>query len=120
MPAYECRCPKCNNTGIYRTTIARMNVDIPTCCGVKMKREIRTPIFGTVENVNYKCPATGVHLTSKKQRAEVMKRNELVEAAPVEEYRPPKKDRITTDEMKDLVNKAEAIHKGYKTYESFE
>lgn len=94
MPMYESRCLVCDKEHNYITSVADY-LKTPDCCGQPTKKEIRTncqgaPVF---DDLDFRL-SSGEYVRTKKQRTEVMKRNNYVEAPPIEDWKPPKVDKI--------------------------
>lgn len=81
MPVYVYKCDKCESRKDHYNRIADMEEKAPRCCGQRMGIEIQAPMMATVDNMPaYECPVTGQYVTSRKQRNEIMRRHDLVEA----------------------------------------
>ena len=79
---YEYRCAHCGREDEKHNTIAERKTNAPDCCGAKMEQHFRTPpraVYVQAWDDNYKCVATGEVVTSRRKRAEVMARHDLVD-----------------------------------------
>lgn len=85
MPLYTYRCAECGEESTEFNTIARRHKNTPNCCGAPTKlkitpTQIQAQILGGGATPGYHCPITGKFVTSRKERREIMKRHNVVEA----------------------------------------
>ncbi len=85
MPLYDYRCPACGEEAeLYRTLSDHATA--PQHCGQSMVQIHKAAPMGSVQvEARYQCPVTGVAVTSRRQRLEIMKRENLREALPAAE-----------------------------------
>lgn len=81
MPTYSYKCSDCENVTERVQSVSQYN-NCPKCkCGGDTRLVILTAPKGFVQSdIAYKCVATGETITSRRQRREVMKRHDLVDA----------------------------------------
>lgn len=82
---YDSLCSECGKHHEYIAKIKDRN-NTPECCDKPTTRMIVAPMVQSStarEYQAYKCPHSGDLITSKKQRTEVMKKHNLVEAEPL-------------------------------------
>lgn len=80
MPTYAFRCPTCDTRTELVCRIAELDASHPACCGAPMVQQLFANMGRVQTGCHYKCPATGQWITNRRQRAEVMKQNGLVDA----------------------------------------
>lgn len=82
MPIYHYKCSECGKEADEYNKINDRKDNAPKCHG-KMALVIIppqiAPVLGGGSIPGYKCPVTGKFVTSRKERREIMKRNNLVE-----------------------------------------
>lgn len=77
---YEYECQSCG-TEYEAFRPVKDHANGPICCGAISKQVIRTAPIGFVDReIHYRCPVTGSGVTSRRQRNEIMKRNNLMDA----------------------------------------
>ena len=81
MPTYVYRCPDYHITEKV-TNLAGHARNVPCGTCEKEARQVLTaPRLVYVDNMpSYECPVTGQHVTTRHQRNEIMKQNDMVEA----------------------------------------
>lgn len=80
MPTYTYRCDTCTHVQDEFNRVAECESAAPMCCGERMSIKIQ-PVMGSVQGeCHYRCPATGQLVTSWKQRNEIFKRHNLMDA----------------------------------------
>ena len=78
---YDYRCNTCWRQEEAFRTIAERKTKAPICCGEPMEIIItKAPMGYMGRNIDYICPVTGEHVTSKQQRRNIMAREGLVSA----------------------------------------
>lgn len=78
---YDYRCKSCLKETEAVNRIAERRTNAPVCCDEKMEIWIKQAPMGFVDReVRYMCPETGIGVTSRNQRNEIMARNNLVDA----------------------------------------
>jgi len=78
MPIYCLKCDECGkDEEIYRS-IARMDDDLPVCCGIQMHRVLTAPFVQT-DIQPYKSMVDGSMITSKSQHRSHLKQHGMVE-----------------------------------------
>lgn len=78
MPIYCLKCDKCEaEQDIYRS-IARIDEDLPLCCGETMHRVLTAPFVQT-DIQPYKSMVDGSMITSKSQHRDHLKQHGMVE-----------------------------------------
>mgnify|MGYP006321912859 CR=1 FL=1 len=84
MPLYDYRCPACGaESELYRSISSDAK---PSCCGSAMVQIHKSAPSGFVQAAaHYLCPVTLQPVTTRHQRSEIMKRENLVEARPAYE-----------------------------------
>lgn len=94
MPSYESRCLVCDKEHDYITSVARC-METPVCCGQPTKKEIRTNCQGApaFDDLNFRL-TSGEFVRTKREREEVMKRNNYIEAPPIQDWKPPETPKI--------------------------
>ena len=83
MPLYEYKC-KCGHTEDAHNSIEERNSNAPVHCDERMSIRIGAshhiaPVLGGGGFPGYQCPVEGKYVTSRKERREIMKRNNLEE-----------------------------------------
>ena len=84
MPIYALQCPSCGHTEDIFRTVARMDEDLPICCGETMQRRICAPMV-IADIQPYQAMAVDVAtgkppvITSRSQHRDFLKRNGYVE-----------------------------------------
>lgn len=84
MPLYSYRCPDCGAVEDQYSPVADRDSNIPTCHGA-MLRQLSVSLINMQANIHAISPIDGTPLTSRRQRAEYMKRNSLEDAVPAAE-----------------------------------
>lgn len=84
MPMYSYRCADCGAVADQYSPVSERNDNIPECHG-QMTRQLSVSSISVQCDTHAISPIDGTHLTSRRQRAEYMKRNDLAEAAPAAE-----------------------------------
>lgn len=83
MPLYTYRCAECGGESTDFNTVDDRHKG-PTCCGAQMSLRITSTQIGTVIGggnfPGYHCPITNRFVTSRRERQEIMKRHNVVEA----------------------------------------
>ena len=79
---YDYRCTHCGAERLnVHNSIANRKTNAPECCGDKMTIIITAAPMGFVDReIHYKCPVTNQEVTSRRQRNEIMARNNLMDA----------------------------------------
>lgn len=78
MPIYVMVCGECGNEyDIYRT-VAKMDEDLPVCCGKQTKRKIVAPNIAP-DIAPFISPVDGKLVSGRSDRREHMKRHGLIE-----------------------------------------
>lgn len=83
MPVYSYRC-SCGAVKDQYSRVSERDSNIPTCHG-PMTRQLSVAFIGIQANIHAISPIDGTPLTSRRQRAEYMKRNSLEDAVPAAE-----------------------------------
>lgn len=85
MPTYEYKCRDCSEFTTKINRIANRKNKTPECrCGGSTDFRISTPnISGASQFQAYPCPNSGELVTSRKTRAEIMKKHNLRESEPL-------------------------------------
>lgn len=81
MPLYDYRCPKCG--AVRADVFNRMREsesNAPACCGSAMAIVIQLPMVTIQPEAFYKCPATGINVTSWRQRRNIFAEHRLMDA----------------------------------------
>lgn len=90
MPIYALICPHCEHEeDIYRS-IAKMNDDLPQCCGETMQRRITAP-YVAADIQPYKSMITGEMITSRSQHRNHLKQHKMIEVGNELHHMTPKK-----------------------------
>jgi len=84
MPMYLYRCVECDAVQEQFSRVSDRDANIPTCHG-PMARQLSVSLINMQANVHAISPIDGTPLTSRRQRAEYMKRNSLEDAVPAAE-----------------------------------
>jgi putative FmdB family regulatory protein len=84
MPMYLYRCAECGAARDQFDRVSDRDANIPECHGA-MERQICMPLVSVQTDICAKSPIDGTVLTSRRQRTEYMKRNDLQEARPSSE-----------------------------------
>lgn len=80
MPTYVYKCTNNHTTDLILSLSEHVRVINCPECNTPARQIISPPRQVSVDNMpNYECPVTGEHVTSRKQRNEIMKRHDLVE-----------------------------------------
>ena len=78
---YEYECKHCWRRTQEVHAIADRHDKAPECCGERMKLIITSAPYGYMDRkIDYICPVTNEHVTSKRQRRNIMAREGLVSA----------------------------------------
>lgn len=78
---YDYQCKTCGLETEEFNRIDERNTNAPLCCGQRMEIVIKSAPYGYVDRkIDYICPVTNEHVTSKKKRREIMAREGLVSA----------------------------------------
>lgn len=97
MPIYAMKCPHCSTAQDVYRSIARMNDDLPVCCGTAMQRQVCAPAVVAdipayqavgVDKATGKMPM----IEGRKQHREYLKRNGYVEVGNEVPKEPPKRE----------------------------
>ena len=102
---YEYRCKSCGSEAEAFNKIAERHTNAPICCGERMPIIFKTAPMGYMgRTIDYMCPVTNQHISTKAQRRDVMARNGL---APAHELMQTKEQRAAKEqEVKDLKTQA--------------
>lgn len=84
MPMYSYRCADCGAVADQYSRVSERNQNIPECHG-PMARQLSVGTINVQTNIHAISPIDGTPLTSRRQRAEYMKRNSLEDAVPAAE-----------------------------------
>jgi len=84
MPTYTYRCSECGAVDEQYSRVSERDSNIPVCHG-PMARQLHSVMVAVQVNVHAISPIDGTPLTSRRQRAEYMKRNSLEDAVPAAE-----------------------------------
>lgn len=84
MPTYTYRCSECGAVEEQYSRVSERDSNIPVCHG-PMARQLHSVMVAVQVNVHAISPIDGTPLTSRRQRAEYMKRHDLVDALPAAE-----------------------------------
>ncbi len=86
MPLYDFRCQTCEAEVEAYRSIRDSESEPPTHCGAAMVKVHKRAPMGSIQvDACYRCPVTGDAVTSRRQRSEIMKRHNLVDALPAHE-----------------------------------
>ena len=78
MPIYLMHCDSCHaEKDLYRS-VAKMDEDLPNCCGKQMRRKICAP-YVVADIQPYQSMATGEMITSRSRHKQHLKDHGLVE-----------------------------------------
>jgi hypothetical protein len=83
MPTYTYRCA-CGAVRDQFASVEERNANIPDCHG-PMVRQMQPAMVSVQADMHARSPIDGTPLTSRRQRSEYMKRNDLQEALPASE-----------------------------------
>lgn len=78
MPVYVMQCDTCGDREEIFRTVARMNEDLPVCCGEAKHRVICAP-FVMNDITPYKSVITGEPITSRNQHHAHLRKHKMVE-----------------------------------------
>lgn len=81
MPLYDYRCRKCES--VREDVFNRMREsesNAPLCCGTPMAIVLQAPMVTVQMEAHYKCPATGINVTSWRQRRNIFAEHNLRDA----------------------------------------
>lgn len=84
MPLYSYRCAECGAVDEQFARVSDRDASIPACHG-QMVRQLQPAMVSVQADCHAISPIDGTPLTSRRQRAEYMKRNGLQEAVPAAE-----------------------------------
>lgn len=84
MPLYSYQCADCGAVADQYSRVSERDDNIPSCHG-PMARQLSVSLINMQANVHAISPIDGTPLTSRRQRAEYMKRNSLEDAVPAAE-----------------------------------
>lgn len=88
MPIYAMGCNACNHTADIYRSIAKMNDDLPTCCGAPMQRRVTAAMVAT-DIQPYRSQITGEIIASRSQHRSHLKQHGMIEVGN-EKIDPPK------------------------------
>lgn len=78
---YDYQCKTCGLETEEFNRIDERNSNAPLCCGQRMEIVIKSAPYGYVDRkIDYICPVTNQHVSSKRQRREIMAKEGLVSA----------------------------------------
>ena len=78
---YDYRCLQCGKEVEEFNRISERRTNAPVCCGERMDLFMSAAPYGWVDReIRYVCPVTNQGITSRYQRNETMKRNDLMDA----------------------------------------
>jgi len=84
MPTYTYRCSECGAVEDQYSRVSERDSNIPACHG-QMVRQLQPAMVSVQADCHAISPIDGTPLTSRRQRAEYMKRNSLEDAVPAAE-----------------------------------
>ena len=84
MPTYTYRCAECGAVKDQYSRVSERDSNIPRCHG-PMARQLHSVMVAVQAGIHAISPIDGTPLTSRRQRAEYMKRNSLEDAVPAAE-----------------------------------
>lgn len=84
MPIYTYRCAECGAVDEQFARVSDRDASIPACHG-QMVRQLQPAMVSVQADCHAISPIDGTPLTSRRQRAEYMKRNSLEDAVPAAE-----------------------------------
>ncbi len=79
MPVYAYRCPECGADEDRFNRVSECESNAPACHG-PMRIRITAPLVHVQQDINYKCPATGLGVTSWAQRRNIFAEHGLRDA----------------------------------------
>ena len=78
---YDHKCKACGAEAESVNKVADRNTNAPICCGERMPIIIKVAPMGYMgRTIDYVCPVTNQHISTKAQRRDVMARNGLAPA----------------------------------------
>lgn len=84
MPIYTYRCAECGAVDEQFARVSDRDASVPECHG-QMQRQLCPSMVSVQADCHAISPIDGTPLTSRRQRAEYMKRHDLVDALPAAE-----------------------------------
>jgi len=101
---YDHKCKQCGTEKEAVNSVAERHTNAPACCGEPMPIIIKTAPMGYMgRTIDYMCPVTNQHISSKAQRRDVMARNGL---APAHELMQTKEQRNKAEQRVNDLKKA--------------
>ena len=112
---YDYQCKTCQAETEAINKIAERNTHAPVCCGQKMVIIVKKAPMGYMgRTIDYICPVTNEHVTSKRQRRNIMAENNL---KPAHELMQSKEARDAAEQRsKDLTAQSKAAPQEVKDY----
>ena len=101
---YDYQCNTCGSKATAINSVSERRSNAPECCGEKMGIYIGSaPMAYMGRTIDYVCPVTGQHVSSKRQRREIMAREGLVSAHELISSREHRQAKV--DESKAIVER---------------
>lgn len=100
MPIYAMRCDSCGKEEDVYRSVAKMNDDLPNCCGAEMKRKICKP-YVMSDLQPYRSMIDGTMIESRSKHREHLKDHGMIELGN-EKPAPPRRTEVKDDIKKDL------------------
>lgn len=101
MPIYAMTCHTCHSEQDIFRSIAKMNEDLPECCGNVMQRKIVAPMVSD-DIQPYKSMCDGTWITSRSQHRAHLKQHKVIEVGN-EKIQQPKKQIAPPPGLKDTL-----------------
>lgn len=104
---YDYQCKQCQAETEAINTVAERNTNAPVCCGQHMEIIIKSAPMGYMgRTIDYICPVTNQHVSSKRQRRNIMAEHNL---KPAHELMQSKAQRDAAEQRsKDLTAQSQA------------
>lgn len=80
MPVYAYQCPTCGAAEDRFNRVSDCESNAPVHCGSAMRIRITAPLVHVQQDINYRCPATGIGVTSWRQRRNIFAEHRLRDA----------------------------------------
>jgi hypothetical protein len=89
MPIYLMGCNECGHEEDLYRSVAKMDEDLPVCCGVTMQRKIVAPMIA-VDIQPYRSQIDGSMITSRSQHRAHLKQHSCIEIGNETKHLQPK------------------------------
>lgn len=80
MPVYAYHCAMCGAGEDRFNRVSDCESNAPRHCGSAMSIRITAPLVHVQQDINYRCPATGIGVTSWRQRRNIFAEHQLRDA----------------------------------------